>query len=309
MIIKTSDITSIQPFIDKLNFPKPSSHKGQNGKLLIIGGSSLFHAASLWSAAIASRLVDMVHYASTEENQQIFINLKTKFVDGIVVPRKDLLRYVAEDDCILVGPGMMRGSLNQKSTKSVKSNGPKFDQILKIENEADFSYFLTKFLIVHFPHKKFVFDAGAIQMMQKDWLLSLQEKPILTPHQGEFDKLFGQSVAKLTRAQKHLVVKETAKRYRCVIVLKAIDDIVSDGSSVVEVQGGNAGLTKGGTGDVLAGLITGLAAVNNQLEAAVVGSFLLKKAAETLFANAQFWYNTTDLVTQIPKTAKSVFGF
>jgi NAD(P)H-hydrate epimerase len=113
-VIKTSDINSIEPFIKQLHIPKPNSHKGQNGKLLIIGGSSLFHAASLWSTAIASRIVDIVHYCSAKENEQVFINLKSKFVDGIVVKQKDLKHYLEEDDCILVGPGMIRGEVSSK---------------------------------------------------------------------------------------------------------------------------------------------------------------------------------------------------
>ena len=51
-----------------LYVPPPDSHKGQNGKLLVIGGSHLFHAASLWALTVASRIVDLVHYSSVPEN-------------------------------------------------------------------------------------------------------------------------------------------------------------------------------------------------------------------------------------------------
>jgi len=56
--VEFSDIFS------RLRTAVPGSHKGQNGKLLIIGGSSLFHAASAWSLQVAARLVDMVFYSS-----------------------------------------------------------------------------------------------------------------------------------------------------------------------------------------------------------------------------------------------------
>ena len=46
--------------LKELYKPPAGSHKGQNGKLMIIGGSKLFHAASLWSLKVASRIVDMV---------------------------------------------------------------------------------------------------------------------------------------------------------------------------------------------------------------------------------------------------------
>ena len=89
--------------------PASSSHKGQNGKLLIIGGSQLFHAASLWAATVASRIVDMVFYSSVEINNKIVERLKTEFRNGIIVPRSQLEHYVNEADCILIGPGLPRG--------------------------------------------------------------------------------------------------------------------------------------------------------------------------------------------------------
>jgi len=58
-------------YLKKLYIPPPDSHKGQNGKLMIIGGSHLFHAASLWALEVASRIVDMVFYSSVPENNQI----------------------------------------------------------------------------------------------------------------------------------------------------------------------------------------------------------------------------------------------
>src|SRR4051794_14229876 len=94
--------------LQQLYIPKPDSHKGQNGKLLLIGGSHLFHAASLWALTIASRIVDMVFYASVPENNEIVQNAKAEFRNGIVIHRESLDEYAAEADCILIGPGMMR---------------------------------------------------------------------------------------------------------------------------------------------------------------------------------------------------------
>lgn len=98
----------IKDYLKKINFPQKDSHKGQNGRLLIIGGSKLFHAASLWSLKVASRIVDLVHYSSVEENNAIVQKLKEEFRDGIIVPRADLDDYIEEDDCVLIGPGMIR---------------------------------------------------------------------------------------------------------------------------------------------------------------------------------------------------------
>lgn len=273
MIININNDTRITEYLKKLTKPEIDSHKGQNGKLLIIGGSSLFHAASLWAAEISSHIVDMVHYCSTEENNEIFTSLKTKFTNGIVVRQNDLIDYAYEDDCILVGPGMLRGD----------------------SDEAKYTKDVTKKLIEKFPEKRFVFDAGALQMMDPEWFLELKTKAIVTPHRQEFEKLFNCEATLQS-------VLEISHKYQIVILMKNVSDFVSDGEQICEISGGNAGLTKGGTGDVLAGLVASLNTKNNQFLSSVSASILLKKSAEILACEKGNWYNTEELIAQIPKT-------
>src|SRR5687767_1377235 len=97
-------------FLQQLYKAPSNSHKGQNGKLMVIGGSHLFHAASLWSLKIASRIVDMVFYSSTPENNELVLEAKEEFRDGIIVPRSSIDDYIQEADCVLIGPGMMRST-------------------------------------------------------------------------------------------------------------------------------------------------------------------------------------------------------
>src|SRR5258708_32454969 len=97
-----------QSDLKKIYIPASGSHKGQNGKLLVIGGSHLFHAASLWSLEIASKIVDMVFYASVPENEKIVQNAKEQFRNGIVIPREKIEAYIEEADAVLIGPGMVR---------------------------------------------------------------------------------------------------------------------------------------------------------------------------------------------------------
>ena len=301
MFIKTSDIKSIKPFLDKLKLPKPNSHKGQNGRILVIGGSSLFHSASIWAAEIASHFVDMVHYSSTKGNNETLLSLKKKFRNGIVLPGKDILAYVEEDDVILIGPGMVRGKITNYELRI-----PNFSDIIKIRDEATYTYYLTKYLLENYPKKKFVIDAGALQMMEPEWLLGLKTKAIVTPHQGEFTKLFGKSVNQYSADEKEKIVKEQAKKYGCTILLKAIDDFISDGNNSVVVEGGNAGLTKGGTGDSLAGLTAAFFAKNQALDSCLLASFILKKTAERLFLEKGYWYNIDDIIKDIPSVLKNL---
>lgn len=299
-IARTSDLNSVQPFIDAYKQPEKYSHKGQNGKLLIIGGSSLFHSASLWAAETASHIVDMVHYCSTEENNEIITAYKKMFQNGIVVKQEQLVEYAKEDDVILIGPGMMRSDFRPTITKN-----PSFKEILTYQNrdEGLFTYFLMKHLLLEYPHKKYVIDAGALQMMEKNWLSGLKTPPILTPHLREFEKLFGVrlSTSSVNWDKNVSVVKSTAKTFRCILVVKAVDDIISDGKEAVIVTGGNAGLTKGGTGDILAGIIASLYSRSSAFVSAVISSYLLKSSADRLYDKMGTWYNNDDIVRVFPQ--------
>jgi hydroxyethylthiazole kinase-like uncharacterized protein yjeF len=305
-LIKTNDLKTVRDFFKNFHLPKENSHKGQNGKVLIIGGSSLFHAASLWAAEVASHFVDIVHYCSTKENQKIFLNLKTKFRNGIIVSKKDLIDYVKEDDAILVGPGMIRKEKSNIKNQISKIHFKNQKDLIDIKDEGLYTYFLPKFLIENFSQKKFVFDAGALQMMDKEWLLKLKTQAIITPHQKEFERLFGEKIFDLDFGKKVELVKKYANKYKVIILLKAIKDIVSDGEKTYVVEGGNQGLTKGGSGDILAGLVVSFYTKNKALESAVFASILLKKTADVLFLEKGYWYNINNLIEAVPLVLKKI---
>ncbi len=282
-IVKTSNTEQIKELFKDFIKPQSTSHKGQNGKVLIIGGSKLFHAASLWSAEVASHFVDMVHYASTPENNEIMLALKTIFRNGIVVHQTDVDRYVQEDDAILIGPGMMREGEEGKVSRQ-----------------------LNKGILTGHPRKKFVLDAGALQTLDTTDIDNLLETPILTPHQGEFKMIFGIDMTQKSLEEKASIVEQRAKKHHCVILFKAIDDIISDGETTYVVQGGNAGLTKGGTGDVLAGITVALRTKHSAGRSALFASILLKRTAENLAITKGSWYNVSDIINDVPVTVTSI---
>lgn len=277
--------------VSQLALPKPASHKGQNGRLLIIGGSRLFHAASMWALEVASRIVDLVHYASTPENNEIVQSVKKQFRDGIVISRSEIDAYIAEDDCVLIGPGMLR---DQETAT------------------------LTHRLLSSYPEKQWVIDAGALQMVA---LADIPANAIVTPHHGEFAALWERFVrenpAFLDARDDAERVNAFAKAHRCIVLLKGKTDIACCGSSCDEqvckpgecrvIEGGNAGMTKGGTGDVLAGLIAALACKNDPFLATIAGSFLNKRAGDELYKTVGPFFNASDLAAQIPKIMKELF--
>jgi len=286
--------------LKKLYTPPEDSHKGQNGKLLIIGGSHLFHAASLWALQIASRVVDMVFYASVPENNHIVHELKKEFRNGIIVPREEIENYINEADAVLIGPGMVRTELRIR-----EGLGISLKEINSLEDEGEQSYYLTKYLLQRYPEKKWVIDAGALQMMEPEWLLQLHGNAILTPHPVEFERV----KAKIKDAKiKQKIETESMKKqialfaheFQCVVLLKGQEDVVCSPETCVKIEGGNAGMTKGGTGDVLAGLVAALACNNALFLAATAGAYFNKKAGESLFEKVGYTFNASDLADEIP---------
>ncbi len=298
----------IKQYFRLLKLPLKSSHKGQNGKLLIIGGSHLFHAASLWALEVASRIVDLVHYASTKENNKIIHELKREFRNGIIIPRTEIENYIEEDDCVLIGPGMVRAEGDTSKIKYTISN---IKEINRIIHEGMITYHLSKYLLLKYPHKKWVIDAGALQMIEPQWI---PKNSILTPHKREFLGLISKITNFQFSCQPRKVIfnkiqKYTewfTKEYNCLVLLKGETDIITSKDKVEKIRGGNAGMTKGGTGDVLAGLVAGLYCKNDAFLSAVAGSYINKKAGEELFREKGYWYNASDLAKQIPKTMRKL---
>ncbi len=311
----------------KLLYTPPSnSHKGRNGKLLLIGGSHLFHAASLWALTVASRIVDMVFYASVPENNQIVLEAKREFRNGIVIPRERIDDYAEEADCILIGPGLMRSTKvvshqssvgNNKKIYSLRPTTANLQAINNLPDEGEQTYWLTKYLLEIYPHKKWVIDGGSLQMMDPEWLLQLNGNVIITPHQREFSMLFSSvmlnevkhlsSTNKRSFADAQDDVKEMARKYNCIILLKGQEDIVCSPKECIKIAGGNAGMTKGGTGDVLAGLVAAVACKNDLFLSACAGSYINKKAGESLYKRVGYYFNASDLANEIPEVMKKLF--
>lgn len=108
-------------------------------------------------------------------------------------------------------------------------------------------------------------------------------KKILTPHQAEMGRLIGKDTA-YVKSDREGIASDFANRYDCVLVLKGKNTVIAfpDGSVIVNTSG-NSGLAKGGSGDVLAGVIASLCAQGYSCEdAAVLGVYLHGLAADNL---------------------------
>lgn len=326
----------LHQYLKKISLPASGSHKGQNGKVMVIGGSDLFHAASLWSLEVVSRMVDMVFYSSVPTNNAFVLKMKETFRNGIVVKREEIESYIQEADVVLIGPGMQRNQpLNAGEKKAYTK--PTLD-----EWEHDTEK-IVNYLLSTYPHKKWVIDAGALQMVAPDLL---NHNMIITPHQKEFENIYKKAVAlhsyleredrntkqfeevllpgithfltidkhHLTEFQREYALSSKIMNSTTILTKGEVDLIVQwksnlESSEFECITGGNVGMTKGGTGDVLAGLVAGLYGfTDDPFTAATVGSYVNKTAGDTLYKTVGLFFNASDLAAQIPKTLKNVFA-
>ena len=259
----------MKKYLDQIVLPKENSHKGENGRVLVIGGSKLFHAASFWSAVMASKIVDMVHFSSPlmENNELMRVRAKEKFWAGIIVSWEDVEKYIEEDDCILIGPGMERG-----------------EETRKIVNE----------LLTKYPEKKWVVDGGALQEVDPSLLT---RSMIVTPNKREM----GIIESKLTNQQTNELTERGVT-----VLAKGVVDVVTGNEQTnklinqrIEIKGGSAGMTKGGTGDVLAGMVAGLYAKSSAMASCAVASYVNKRAGEELEKKVGVYFAASDLIGEV----------
>lgn len=254
----------------------------KNGQVTIVGGSDLFHGAPILSLRVASRIVDMVYFSSSEPSiGKVAEHLKLQLSSFIWVPWEEVEDYVAKSNSVLVGPGMKRWHLERERPN---------DGERMLDGAGTETKFITQRLLRRFPDKRWVIDGGALQVMETSWI---PKDSILTPNKKEFSLLF-----KIDPTAEN--AEKMAKEHKCIVVLKSPVNYVCSQDECVEVRGGNAGMTKGGTGDVLAGLTVGLAARNNALLASSAASWVIKKAGDSLYERVGTSYNADDLAEEIP---------
>jgi len=273
---------------DVLKKRSEESHKGENGRLLIVAGSTdLTGAATIATLAAVTALrtgIDLVLVAAPRD-VALTINsylpdIITLKMDGDFLGKKHIERimmYEDKVDALLIGPG-----LGQK-----KDTNDLVKMILK----------KTK--------KPVVLDADAIKAVKG---MKFKGNVLLTPHSTEFSIFSGKKVKKgLGNEEMGKIVKDAAKKHKCCILLKRKVDVISDGVRLKFNESGNAGMTVGGTGDVLSGLCGAFASTGNDLfDSASAAAFLNGLAGDNAFKKKGYGLIASDLLEEIPLILKHI---
>ena len=139
------------------------------------------------------------------------------------------------------------------------------------------------------------------------------KRVIVTPHAGEFSKLIiaGKPGAAAVPPEHQMeermnFVREFSERNNVVTLMKGPTDVISDGSYVKLNKTGNAGMTVGGTGDVLAGLVGAFFAKTSEpFKAATAAAFVNGAAGDLAFEDKGYGLLATDVVESVPKVTRA----
>jgi NAD(P)H-hydrate epimerase len=217
---------------------KKSSHKRMNGTVCVVGGSRLYHGAPFLCAQGAMRSgVDLVFIAVPA---MIAPSVRALSPDFIVVPLPDakltrgnvskLMTWVERVNAYALGPGL--GPQNPEHLVHAVNSMKGSDTGLVIDADA----------------------------LRPQILPSLRKaNAVVTPHAGEFERLFGRALPDDLKGRVDLV-SECARNSGVTVLLKGPTDIVSDGEKVALNETHSPAMTVGGTGDVLTGVTAGLLA-------------------------------------------------
>jgi NAD(P)H-hydrate epimerase len=264
----------------------PESHKGDFGRLLVIGGSETYSGAPALTAMGAYAAgVDLVYVAAPETAASIvagfspsIITLKLKGARLTPKNLKDLFPFFGRVDAVAMGPGL---GLHGETVEAVNT-------ILGQIEEKRMPVLL---------------DADALKGFAKV-KRKLQTRAVFTPHHGEFKILTGKDAEGGFEEQGETVRRE-ASRLGATVLLKGRVDVVSDGVHVRYNWTGNPGMTVGGTGDVLSGVVAAFMAMGvTPFEAAVAGAFINGAAGDVAYEEKGYHLEPLDLVRKIPRVVE-----
>ena len=227
----------------------PSTHKGIQGHVLIIGGSYGKIGSICLSSKAALKAGCGLVTAFTPECGYEIVQISTPEIMVLTDVKPKFISKIAFNffpQAVGIGPGLGQEILTQKA----------FYEFLKSN---------TVPLVV---------DADALNILSqnKDWISMLPSKTILTPHPKELERLIGKWNSETEKMEKTIAFSE---QYQAIIVMKGAPTYIIDGTAIYKNTTGNAALATAGSGDVLTGIITSLLAQSYKpIEASIIGVYL-----------------------------------
>lgn len=258
-------------------FPKRprNSHKGTYGSACLIAGSSEYPGAA--ALCLSTALRSGCGYVKLCSDERVRNSLAGTYPQAIYLPDPDFA-----SDCLAIGPGC---------------------------GDSDSLYGLLTGVLRNY-RGKLIIDADGLNALAGRGVVSLSgvDCPVLvTPHVREFSRLTGKSVRAVLNDPIGCA-RAFANEYRAVVLLKSAVSVITDGERVMLNLRGSTSMAKGGSGDMLTGLICGTAARGEDLfDAAVCSSYVLGAAAEIASAvNTDYCATAEDIISGLPQAVKNI---
>lgn len=258
---------------------KKDARKGDSGKVLVVAGSKDYVGAAELSASAALAVlrtgVDIVTVTAPEKVAWAINSVNSDLITKKIKcdyfeskHAKEIIELSREFDVVLIGPGLGR----EKET---------------------FSF--VKLLVEKIKKPK-VIDADAIKAVDMNKVVN----SVFTPHRAELIKLLKNSKIKIERDEDLAgFVKNN------ILLIKGKIDVIISKKEIEYNNAGNAGMTVGGTGDVLAGLCAGfLAQGNNFIDSACAAAYLNGVVGEKLLKKSGYGFIASDFIDEIPVVLK-----
>ena len=259
-------------------------HKGQFGTVLVICGSKLYSGSAALAAVGAVRAgADLAVVTAPERAANIAAN---------TLP--DLITYP------------LRGS---QLTPSHVSQILKIAKLRKVNsmvigcglgNQRSTLTAIRKLIQkITVPS---VIDADALAAISKGETLLNDRPAVLTPHLGELTKLLSRTSITDNMESRLAGAKEAAYKHKAVVLLKGPVDIITDGTSTITNNTGTPFMTKGGTGDILSGILGAILARGvDYMQAAQAAAYINGRAGELASAKMGESLAASDMFEFIPK--------
>ena len=266
---------NLQSLQFSLPFRTDEGNKGDFGRCVIVGGSAGFVGAPRFAAESAAEVLALHGEAAMRSGAGTTVLAIPDFLLPAVYPS---LRYSAaiplpsENGCIVFDEAAAKKVFRGATSAAIGMGMADGDALSYVR------YLLDR------TDCRFVLDADGLKCATAAG--DFGGRAVLTPHTGEMSRITGIPSEQIAENAAE-VCREYARKLNCVMLLKGHESFVSDGDGVYVNRTGNSRLSKGGSGDVLSGMIAGMLAWGVEpLLAARVGAYSLGRCAELSKVNA-----------------------
>ena len=265
---------SRESYRNKLIKRKIYGHKGNYGRAVLVAGSiGCLGAARLATESCIRSGAGLTTLITSSEARKI---LSGSLVEGMLATFEDneKVKYLlSKADAVAFGPGIKEDEESMKLLEEIIIDSP----------------------------SSIIIDAGGINLLSKNkkCLCAVKDKVILTPHPGEMARLIGKDISYVEKNRIECS-RAFAKQYKCIVLLKGYNTVITDGKNVFINKTGNSKMASGGMGDTLTGIITALVAQGySNMDATLLGAYIHGLAAE-YSARDRYSIIARDLIESIP---------